>query len=79
MTFDHELDLRIAPDGSWALKDDELLSERVRQGRFTAAEAAAIRARAHAVIAEHERSGRRWWDASWSAWTPPPGWDVTTA
>jgi predicted RNA-binding protein associated with RNAse of E/G family len=77
VTFDHELDLRIAPDGSWALKDDELLTERVRQGRFSDAEAAAIRARAQAVIADHER-GARWWDDAWSRWTPPPGWDLET-
>jgi hypothetical protein len=75
VTFDHELDLRIAADGSWALKDDELLSERVRQGRFTAAEAAAIRAEAQDVIAEHDR-GERWWDDAWADWRPPDGWDL---
>jgi hypothetical protein len=75
VTFDHELDLRIAQDGSWLLKDSELLDERVRQGRFSAAEATAIRACAAEVIADLER-GTRWWDDAWSAWNPPPGWDV---
>ncbi len=75
VTFDHELDLRIAPDGSWQLKDDELLDERVRQERVTAAEAAAIRACAGRVIAEHE-AGERWWDDAWAGWRPPAGWDL---
>jgi Protein of unknown function (DUF402) len=75
VTFDHELDLRIAADGTWALKDDDLLDERVAQGRFSAGEAAAIRAQAAAVIAEHDR-GARWWDDAWAAWQPPAGWDI---
>jgi len=77
VTFDHELDLRIFPDGSWQLKDSELLDERVRQGRFSSDDAAAIRACGDAVIAEVE-AGRRWWHEAWSTWTPPPDWDLST-
>ena len=33
-TQDFELDLVVSPDGSWTLKDDELLDQRVVEGRF---------------------------------------------
>jgi len=71
-TFDHELDIRVTPDGAWQLKDDELLDQRVREGRFSAAEAAAIRATASDVI-DALKHGRRWWSDAWASWTPPDG------
>ena len=33
-TQDFELDLVVSPDGSWRLKDDDLLDQRVVEGRF---------------------------------------------
>ena len=71
-TFDHELDILVSADGTWEFKDDELLDERVREGRFTPAEAAAIRATARQVVDDLEH-GRRWWGDEWSTWAP----DVT--
>src|SRR5881227_2050043 len=52
------------------LKDDELLDQRVREGRFTQDQARAIRAEAARVTAELD-AGRRWWDDSWAEWRPP--------
>jgi hypothetical protein len=72
-TLDHELDLVVAPDGRVERKDEELLEVRVREGRFTPAEVEAIRAEAAHREADL-RAGRRWWDESWSTWTPPPAW-----
>jgi hypothetical protein len=72
-TLDHELDLW-SPDGDrWLWKDDELLSQRVQEGRFTASEAAAIRAEARRLEAELGRDGP-WWDLGWGRWTPDPSW-----
>jgi hypothetical protein len=72
-TLDHELDLW-SPDGrSWHRKDEELLDQRVHEGRFTAAEAAAIRAEASRLEAELASDGP-WWDPAWASWTPDPSW-----
>jgi len=72
-TLDHELDLIVHPDGLVERKDDELLEERVREGRFTAAEAAAIRAEGERLEAELS-AGRRWWSNGWAEWAPPAEW-----
>ena len=37
-TMDHELDIVIEPNGSWRFKDEELLDEWIRLGRWTEAE-----------------------------------------
>jgi predicted RNA-binding protein associated with RNAse of E/G family len=74
-TQDHELDVWLPAEGGWELKDDDLLDVRVREGRFAPEQAVAFRQEARHVI-ELVRSGRRWWDESWAAWTPPAGWDV---
>jgi hypothetical protein len=49
-TADHMLDITVAPDRSWSWKDEHEMAEAVRIGRFTAAEAAAIRATGEQVI-----------------------------
>jgi len=80
---DLELDIVVAPDGSWSVKDDEVLDQRVAEGRWSAEEAEAIRAMGAQVIREVLKPKRWWWDTSWSAWTPddslpvpllPSGW-----
>ena len=43
-TQDRELDVVVRPDGTWTLKDDELLEQRVSEGRYSAAEVVEIRA-----------------------------------
>ena len=72
-TLDHELDLWSADGRSWHLKDEELLGQRVGEGRFTAQEAEAIRAEAVRLTAELDRAGP-WWDRAWATWTPDPDW-----
>jgi hypothetical protein len=72
-TLDHELDLWVARDGSWRWKDEELVERRVAEGRFTAAEARAIRAEGARVAAELD-AGRRWWSDVWADWAPDPAW-----
>ena len=70
-TQDLELDVVVWPDGRWELKDDELLDQRVREGRFTQDQARAIRAEAARITAELD-AGRRWWDDAWAEWRPEP-------
>jgi predicted RNA-binding protein associated with RNAse of E/G family len=74
-TYDQELDIVVAPDGSWELKDDALMDIWVERGRFTAEEVAAVRAEAARVGAMLDR-GERWWDEAWAEWEPDPSWRV---
>lgn len=74
-TLDHELDFRVAPDGSWTEKDRDLFELQVRQGKYTAEQAVAIQAQG-ARITRMLSSGDTWWDPSWAHWTPDPTWDV---
>jgi hypothetical protein len=72
-TQDLELDIWLPLDASWEWKDDELLEQRVQEGRFTAAQVAAIRAEGARIAADLD-DGRRWWSGDWASWTPDPGW-----
>ena len=67
-TQDHELDLWITPDGAWKWKDEEALLDWVRRGRFTEAEAAAIRAEGERVLAAWP------FPTGWERWEPDPSW-----
>ncbi len=80
---DLELDIVVAPDGTWEVKDDELLDQRVAEGRWTPAEAAAIRTIGAAVVRDALEPRQWWWDTRWADWVPddsvppprlPEGW-----
>lgn len=70
-TQDLELDIVIAPDGSWEFKDDENLEHWVERGRWTTSEVAEIRAEGARIATELE-AGRRWWSDGWASWEPDP-------
>jgi hypothetical protein len=70
---DLELDVVVRPDGSYALKDAELVDVRVAEGRMSEADAAHARAVADDVTAKLDR-GEHWWSAEWASWTPPAEW-----
>jgi hypothetical protein len=76
-TQDLELDLVVAPDGSWRFKDDEELEPWVERGRWTAEEVVAIRAEGARLAAELD-AGRRWWSDEWATWEPDPAWPAPT-
>jgi predicted RNA-binding protein associated with RNAse of E/G family len=50
-SFDHVLDIVVAPDGSWRWKDEDEFEEAIQLGLFTPDEAADIRAEGERVIA----------------------------
>lgn len=72
-TQDLELDISVPLDAPWEWKDDELLEARVREGRFSAAQATEIRAEGARIAADLD-AGRRWWSDDWASWTPDPAW-----
>jgi hypothetical protein len=72
-TQDHELDVVVLPDGQWSLKDDELMEQRIREGRYSVDEVAAIRAQGAAVGAMLD-AGTTWWDRAFTSWAPDPSW-----
>jgi hypothetical protein len=72
-TQDLELDIWVTREGQWEWKDDHLLEQRVREGRFTREQCSAVRAVAEDVACDLDE-GRRWWDESWATWQPDPAW-----
>ncbi|MEV5966669.1 DUF402 domain-containing protein [Kribbella sp. NPDC051952] len=77
-TVDHVLDLWIQPDRTIEWKDEDELEGAVTAGRFTAAEAKAIIADAHAAIRDIEAWTSPFADG-WKDWTPPPHWHIPVA
>lgn len=70
-TLDMELDIVVPADLSWRLKDDEVLEQRVREGRYTRDQVAEVRAEAKRVTDELD-AGRKWWSDDWARWCPDP-------
>ena len=73
-TADNVLDVVIDPDlSAWRWKDEHELEEAVRLGRFTLAEAEAVREEGRRAVATLE--ARAWpFDREWSDWRPDPAW-----
>lgn len=76
-TQDLELDIWVPAEGPWKWKDDELLEQRVKEGRYTVQQVAAIREEGRRIAAELD-AGRRWWDDAWATWEPDPSWPTPT-
>jgi hypothetical protein len=74
-TQDLELDIWWPSGGEWEWKDDETLEQRVAEGRYTEEQVAAVRLEGWRVAAMID-AGEHWWNESWAAWAPPPGWDA---
>jgi hypothetical protein len=74
-TQDLELDLVVYPDGDWELKDDELMDQRVAEGRWSAERVSEIRNEGKR-IADRLRTGERWWPQDYRSWAPDPEWKV---
>ena len=72
-TQDFELDIVVFPDGSYVVKDLDLLDARITEGRFTHGLVDWIRDVGAELTAELD-AGRPWWDQDWAHWTPPESW-----
>ena len=70
---DLELDVWIPAGGPWRVKDEEMVEQRVQDGRFTDEQATAIRALGQEIVDMLER-GERWWDERWASFVPETGW-----
>jgi hypothetical protein len=72
-TQDFELDILVPLDDKWSLKDAELLDHRVREGRFTAEQARAIRSEGDRIGRDLD-ARRYWWSDEWASWQQDPSW-----
>ena len=72
-TQDLELDVWIPVDEDWRFKDEDMLEQRVSEGRFTEEQATAIRALGEQIGTRLDR-GERWWDEQWASFEPDPAW-----
>jgi hypothetical protein len=74
--MDQELDIVVRPDLSgWAWKDEDRLARAVEAGRYTHAEAKAIRAEGERTLARL-LAGEFPFDSHWEFWRPPREWPV---
>jgi protein associated with RNAse G/E len=74
-TQDLELDLIVLADGSHIVKDEEVLDDRVSEGRYTPELVTWIRQYGTVLIQRLEDEGP-WWDRSWAEWEPDPAWQT---
>jgi hypothetical protein len=74
-TQDLELDIVVSPDGTWELKDADIMDQRTEEGRFHPAQVKRVFALGDELIARL-RAGDWWWDETWSSWEPDPAWDA---
>ena len=72
-TQDLELDIVVSADGTYVVKDDELLDDRVAEGRYSAELVRWVRAYGAALTDRLDAEGP-WWDLSWSEWAPDERW-----
>lgn len=72
---DHGIDVIVEPDmSSWSWKDAEELDWYVEHGRYSASEAARIRAEAAAAVARLRNERDRF--ETWREWRPDPSWPI---
>jgi hypothetical protein len=74
-TQDLELDIVVYPNDHWELKDDELMDQRVEEGRWSAQRVAEIRSEGQRIAARL-RAGERWWPQEYRSWSPDSNWRV---
>jgi hypothetical protein len=77
-TVDLVLDLVVAPDHSWRLKDEDDFERAVADGHLTAEVANRVRAEAERMIAVLVAGGPPFGESEWLGWRPPADWTVPT-
>jgi len=76
-TTDHVLDIWVTPDRNWMWKDEDEFAAAIEAGRFTEAEAAAIRAEGERVIGTIRAWGAPFRDG-WENFRPEHDWPLPT-
>jgi len=74
-TRDQFLDIRVAPDLSWAWKDEDELEEAVTIGRLRREEGAGIKEEGERLVADIEARSFPF-DGSLTGWRPDPAWQI---
>jgi hypothetical protein len=72
-TQDFELDLVVFPDGTWMLKDLDVLPQRVSEGQLTQGLVDQVVQLGDEIGRELD-AGQVRWDQRWADWTPPMLW-----
>jgi uncharacterized protein len=75
VTSDQQLDIVAGPDLRWRWKDEDQVARSVELGRYTEAQARAIRREGERVIGVIERGGRPF-SEPWPQWKPDPDWPI---
>ena len=72
-TQDLDLDIIVFPDSSHLLKDDEVMEQRIHEGRYSAELVDWVRAYGARFTERLDREGV-FWDQAWADWEPPEQW-----
>jgi Protein of unknown function (DUF402) len=75
-TVDLVLDLVVAPDRRWRLKDEGDFRQAVADGYLTAGTESRVRAEADQVISVLAAGGPPFCESEWLSWRPPADWTV---
>lgn len=75
-TVDLVLDLVVAPDRSWRLKDEDDFQRAIADGHLTAEVEDKVRAEAERVIGVLAVDGPPFSESEWLGWRPPADWAI---
>jgi Protein of unknown function (DUF402) len=75
-TVDLVLDLVVAPDRSWRLKDEDDFDRAVADGHLSGETASRVRAEAERMIGVLAAGGPPFGETEWLGWRPPADWTV---
>jgi hypothetical protein len=75
-TVDLVLDLVVAADGTWSLKDEDDFELAASAGQLPHSSVEQVRAAAERMISVVESGGPPFDETHWQSWRPPPHWTV---
>jgi predicted RNA-binding protein associated with RNAse of E/G family len=75
-TVDLVLDLVVAADSTWSLKDEDDFERAVSVGQLQQRTAEQVRAAAERMISVVEGGGPPFSEKNWPSWRPPSHWTV---
>jgi Protein of unknown function (DUF402) len=75
-TVDLVLDLVVAPDRSWRLKDEDDFQRAISDGHLTAEAGTIVRAEAERMTGVLAADGSPFGESEWLGWRPPADWTI---